>query len=80
MVIMPEEEHCQVSVAALTDYVTVMSSLAPRELSERLGYDNPGVRRKEAKHYSRDNYRRNGKHHALLPCSKPKSDCLIPFS
>lgn len=31
------------------------------------GYDERGMRSTEAKHYSRNNYRRNGKHHALYP-------------
>lgn len=36
------------------------------------GYDEPGVRGKEAKHYNRNNYGRNGKHHAPFPRSNPK--------
>lgn len=37
----------------------------PREPSERLGHGEQ--RRKEAKHYSRNNYTRNGKHHNFFP-------------
>lgn len=36
------------------------------------GCDEPGLRRKEAQHYSTSKYRRNGKHHALFPHSNPK--------